>query len=131
MLLVAASSLVSCKFGGEGPDDFILGSWQLSSYTDNQARNLQQQSEFQALIAGLKINLTFEEDGTFFRSFQQGNNPPQENTGTYHFESDDKLLVFNVEKSPESKLLIVELTDTKLVLQLEEQGVATTMVFGR
>lgn len=128
-LLLLLMGLIACEGGRESQ---LEGKWQLSSYTDNQQRNMQEQLDFQQSIAGLRIDLELFADGNFERVMMQpGSQVPIKNVGEWYLENEDKILTMKVEKSPLSKLLIVELADDKLVLQVEEEGISTTLTFKR
>lgn len=129
LLVVLLGSLWSACTGS-GREDLLVGKWKLSNYTDNVPRNVQEQAEFQQLISGLRIDLEMFADGTFSRSMlQPGTTAPVNNLGEWYLENEEKILTMKVEGSPLSKLLIVEAAEEKLVLQVEEGGVSTTLTF--
>jgi len=113
-------------------EELLVGKWNLSSYTDNQQRTIQQQAEFQESIAGYQIDLDIFGDGTFERvSMMPGAPAPEKNIGEWYLENDEKILTMKVDKAPLSKLLIVEVSNNKMVLRVEEGGVSTTLTFVR
>jgi hypothetical protein len=131
LVLLLASTLTSCLKSEK--EELLVGSWVLSNYSDNGVRTTPEEAQaYQTNVANLLINLEFNEDGTFYRLFgDKATNQKNEFRGTWYFENDERLLVMNIEKQPESKLLLKELTEDKLTLEVEEDGIATTLAFAR
>lgn len=131
VIFLATLLFLSCN-NLSSTEDFLIGDWSLSNYTDSQQRTVQEEAEFQESVSGLKIDLTLIEDGTFERSmYQPGVPEPVVNKGEWYLENEDKILTMKVTDSPLSKLLIVELNEQKAVLRVEEEGISTTLTFSR
>ncbi len=129
-ILFAGLLLASSCNSEPTKEDLLIGKWKLTNYSDNIPRDEKQQKEFENGIVGLRIDLEIFDDGTFSRMMQQPGQVGQNNIGEWYLENEDQILTMKVEGAPLSKLLIVEANETKLVLQVEEGGVSTTLSFG-
>lgn len=131
LVFVVFALLTACS-GGNSKEDLLVGKWQLSNYTDNGQRNIQQQAEFQQNVANMRITLEFFDNGEFNRSMlQTGMQVPLVSEGIWYLENEDQILTMEVDQAPKSKVLLVELSETKFTFQLEEEGISTTLSFVR
>lgn len=105
----------------QGPS--IIGDWQCTDMDMGMEIPEAQQAMFDELIAAMSYS--FKEDGTMSVTAKMGSNVTTE-SGTYKVE-DNKII--GTKDGQSDTINIVSLTESELVLGMEDQGVEMTISF--